>query len=394
MEGVSFDDAGETRGDGDSMLYADHIFWAGDLNYRINMGHGGTLDEFNRVKKLAIEGKLQPLIACDQLRREMTAGRVFPGWVEAEIDFRPSYRMERGVDMYNNKKNQNPSYCDRVLWRSLPGFVDHVEPLAYESHMDMMQSDHRPVSATFKVRTKVCFVNVRPVKHVDLRGYCQLAFSDVTLEGAPEIDYAAALAEAEDQSGFGTCRMCGKVLNDKSKTVDAHAQKAINSLLYCNATCERRAKALGTDESHSDDAGKKKKKKKKLGGKKVLGMLLGNAKKVSSAAAAGAKAIKAAGDGAGNAVRVIYLYVTFRSNPAHNLTRSPVHIFDTSSAQKGAARLDEGRQGSFHGRRRWARQLCSGERRRGRRGGRPGVARVFCRRLLGRRESKCARAVR
>jgi hypothetical protein len=304
MEGVSFDDAGATRGDGDSMLYADHIFWAGDLNYRINMGHGGTLDEFNRVKKLAIEGKLQPLIACDQLRREMTAGRVFPGWVEAEIDFRPSYRMERGVDMYNNKKNQNPSYCDRVLWRSLPGFVDHVEPMSYESHMDMMQSDHRPVSATFKVHTKVCFVNVRPVKHVDLRGYCQLTFSDVTLEGAPEIDYAAALAEAEDQSGFGTCRMCGKVLNDKSKTVDAHAQKANNSLLYCNATCERRAKALGADEEQSLDGGKKKKKKKKkLGGKKVLGMLLGNAKKVSSAAAAGAKAIKAAGDGAGNAVR-------------------------------------------------------------------------------------------
>ena len=178
--------------------------------------------------------------------------------------------------MYNNKKNQNPSYCDRVLWRSLPGFVDHVEPTSYESHMTMMQSDHRPVSASFRVHTKVCFVNVRPVNMVDLRGYCQMAFERVTLEGAPQIDYAAELEEAEAQSGFGTCRMCGNLLNAGG---DGAERKASNSLLYCSARCEKSADRLGTNEAGDQ---KKKKKKKKLGGKQALGMLLGSAKKLQT----------------------------------------------------------------------------------------------------------------
>ena len=287
-------------GDGDSMLYADHIFWAGDLNYRIDMGAGvhGSADEFSRVKKLGMAGELGPLIACDQLQREMTAGRVFPGFVEAEINFRPSYRMERGVDMYNNKKNQNPSYCDRVLWRSLPGFVDHVEPTSYKSHMTMMQSDHRPVSASFRVHTKVCFVNVRPVKLVDLRGYCQMAFERVTLEGAPQIDYAAELEEAEAQSGFGTCRMCGNLLNAGG---DGAERKASNSLLYCSARCEKSADRLGTNEAGDQ---KKKKKKKKLGGKQALGMLLGSAKKLQTLGKSSAKSLQAAGRAAADSINI------------------------------------------------------------------------------------------
>ena len=43
------------------------------------------------------------------------------GFAEAPINFPPTYRMIKGAAEYSNKKNQNPSYCDRVLHRAAPG---------------------------------------------------------------------------------------------------------------------------------------------------------------------------------------------------------------------------------------------------------------------------------
>ena len=43
--------------------------------------------------------------------------------------------MEKGLDAYNNKKNQNPSYTDRILFRSLNGLDGKVAPLYYGADM-------------------------------------------------------------------------------------------------------------------------------------------------------------------------------------------------------------------------------------------------------------------
>ena len=58
----------------------DHIFWTGDLNYRINCGRYGTLEEFENVVKKAQSGNVEDLewlISKDQLLNERKAGRVF-----------------------------------------------------------------------------------------------------------------------------------------------------------------------------------------------------------------------------------------------------------------------------------------------------------------------------
>lgn len=90
--------------------------------------------------------------------------------------------MLKGQPDYSNKKNQNPSWCDRVLWRSHAGYRGRVRQLAYEAvhEIDQVcrrtepamcvsnsrcvvartQSDHRPVWAGFEVKTMLPYLNI------------------------------------------------------------------------------------------------------------------------------------------------------------------------------------------------------------------------------------------
>ena len=64
----------------------------------------------------------------DQLLNERKAGRVFAHFHEGAIDWAPTYRMLKGELGYSNKRNQNPSYCDRILWKtSLPSDIELME---------------------------------------------------------------------------------------------------------------------------------------------------------------------------------------------------------------------------------------------------------------------------
>ena len=95
------------------------------------------------------------MIRCDQLRQQMQLGSVFYGFNEGEISFAPTYRMVAGESKeYGNKRNQNPSYCDRVLWRSRQGLSDVLNLNAYEACWDMNKGDHRPVVAEFEMSTR------------------------------------------------------------------------------------------------------------------------------------------------------------------------------------------------------------------------------------------------
>ena len=79
---------------------------------------------------------------------------MFTGFQEGKIKFPPTYRMERGKGNnwnYNNKKNQNPSWTDRVLWRSCQGKHNRVKLEQYTAAHELVQSDHRPVHASFIV---------------------------------------------------------------------------------------------------------------------------------------------------------------------------------------------------------------------------------------------------
>ncbi|GIL53598.1 hypothetical protein Vafri_9213, partial [Volvox africanus] len=99
----------------------DLVIWVGDLNYRIStvptavtttspasgtitgegrpMGQQGLTDADVRAAIRA--GRLDPLLAADQLNRERAAGRVFQGWHEGRLTFLPTYKFKVGTHVYN-----------------------------------------------------------------------------------------------------------------------------------------------------------------------------------------------------------------------------------------------------------------------------------------------------
>ncbi|XP_037812970.1 type II inositol 1,4,5-trisphosphate 5-phosphatase [Lucilia sericata] len=123
----------------------DHIFWIGDLNYRIEEPPGLQLPMSRAAANAA-----EMLLPYDQLRQEMRKGNCFEGYTEGPIKFRPTYKYDPGTDNYDSSEKQRaPAYCDRILWKG-----SRIEQLAYDSVMDIRQSDHKPVYAVFRVNIK------------------------------------------------------------------------------------------------------------------------------------------------------------------------------------------------------------------------------------------------
>ncbi|KAH7946716.1 hypothetical protein HPB52_003773 [Rhipicephalus sanguineus] len=128
-------------------VLSDHeqIFWLGDLNYRL-----ADL-EHDRVKSLVEQGLLEKLLENDQLRQQQQQGKVFGGYTEGPITFRPTYKYAPGTQLWDTSEKQRaPAWCDRILWKG-----PHVKQLRYSSHESYTLSDHKPVSAYFKVGVKV-----------------------------------------------------------------------------------------------------------------------------------------------------------------------------------------------------------------------------------------------
>ena len=56
------------------------------------------------------------LQAADTLAAAMANRSVFPCFQEAPINFLPTYRLVPGENAYSNKRNQSPSFTDRVRY--------------------------------------------------------------------------------------------------------------------------------------------------------------------------------------------------------------------------------------------------------------------------------------
>lgn len=130
--------------DVDLLMQCDHMFWFGDLNYRVEKGF--------HLAVAAAEGKrYEELMQADQLRREMSHKRAsdlcYPEFHEGSVNFAPTYRWEKTCNVFSNKREQAPSYTDRVLWHSLHS--GQLTQDSYGASPDVFGSDHRPVFATF-----------------------------------------------------------------------------------------------------------------------------------------------------------------------------------------------------------------------------------------------------
>ena len=174
-------------GGGRASTSFDRVFWMGDLNYRIN-GTRELIDallappderarsaptwEGDEAHEKAMKAAL---LANDQLRAQMSSGRVFGGFVEGDIHFRPTYKFDKkDRNAYDHSaKRRIPAYTDRILFSPPPtawpaatpiplptapgacdgtGQVDGaIQLLRYDAVSSYLCSDHKPVVAEFDV---------------------------------------------------------------------------------------------------------------------------------------------------------------------------------------------------------------------------------------------------
>jgi len=161
---------------GDNLMKSmDHIFFCGDLNYRIDLPRevieqkilemrsivesssqdsdmvtpttSSTLKEDDEKKHLLGTLRLD-LLRHDQLLQMMSEGRAFPDLTEGEIRFPPTFKFDKGSpDMYDTSYKQRiPAWTDRILHRPFG-----VKVLDYNSVPSATSSDHRPVYGTYLV---------------------------------------------------------------------------------------------------------------------------------------------------------------------------------------------------------------------------------------------------
>jgi len=74
----------------------------------------------------------------------------YPDYTEPKIRFYPSYKMSFKDQKYIEKKNQAPSYTDRVLFKNNSN-LDVVEEF-YTCHHNVYGSDHRPVQRSITIK--------------------------------------------------------------------------------------------------------------------------------------------------------------------------------------------------------------------------------------------------
>lgn len=142
---------------GDGSMIMDHeiCILNGDLNYRIDAIPRNVIIDAVR------QNNLPKLLERDQLlaSRRKNPGFRLRSFTEAPITFAPTYKYDVGTDQYDtSEKKRSPAWCDRVLYRGL----GRVKQLEYRRH-EVRASDHRPVSATFKVRVKTVLSQERAV---------------------------------------------------------------------------------------------------------------------------------------------------------------------------------------------------------------------------------------
>ncbi|KAG2181008.1 hypothetical protein INT43_008590 [Umbelopsis isabellina] len=159
-EGVSFIENSGVIKDWDresSIFHSDHLIWVGDLNYRIGLTE-------SEVKSSLRQRNLESLIEYDQLSIERAAGRTFQVFNEGTLDFLPTYKFDVGTNRYDtSEKRRAPAWTDRVLWRKPranlgpdPKTAHHsdIQLSSYDSCMDMMMSDHKPVNALLRLKAR------------------------------------------------------------------------------------------------------------------------------------------------------------------------------------------------------------------------------------------------
>jgi hypothetical protein len=132
----------------------DHIFFVGDLNYRIDLPREYVEHCIIDVQQCRSKGThsranvlMKNLLRRDQLLQAIASGQAFSNFNEGEITFLPTFKFDKGTSNYDTSHKQRvPAWTDRIVFRS-----NKVSVLEYDSAAEAKHSDHRPVFGTFKL---------------------------------------------------------------------------------------------------------------------------------------------------------------------------------------------------------------------------------------------------
>ena len=101
---------------------------------------------------------LDELLRADELNAAMEGGEVFVGWKACQPTFKPTFKVLRPPDARVSPQHPHeflekriPSFCDRVLWKTLPGNSHLITNDTFEAATGFMTSDHKPVRAGFTI---------------------------------------------------------------------------------------------------------------------------------------------------------------------------------------------------------------------------------------------------
>ncbi|KAM4697220.1 phosphatidylinositol 3,4,5-trisphosphate 5-phosphatase 2A-like [Rhinophrynus dorsalis] len=181
-------------------LRLSHLFWAGDLNYRLNM-------PVQDVLQCVYSGGYHVLLPVDQLNQERERKKIFLGFKEEQITFPPTCRYEKGSRSYDLQKAKTtgtrlsaPSWSDRVLWTSYPD--TDVKCTSYGCTDDIVTSDHSPVFATFEVglncqtlkdtNCTLRFQSIEAIIKTQSRSRGCIEFRSLCLRGSPQSNVNSA----------------------------------------------------------------------------------------------------------------------------------------------------------------------------------------------------------
>ncbi|GAA6026829.1 hypothetical protein JCM8097_005890 [Rhodosporidiobolus ruineniae] len=144
----------EEKGGEVRMFDTGHLFFFGDLNYRLTPSAYSDLPALSSQLSTLTSSSCtsstfstahSSLFAHDQLTCEFRAGRTLHHLLEGVPSFAPTYKFRLGSrDQYVDVKKR-VGWTDRVLYASAAGGEAKVE--SYRSVMDFTRSDHKPVSA-------------------------------------------------------------------------------------------------------------------------------------------------------------------------------------------------------------------------------------------------------
>ncbi|WAR51861.1 hypothetical protein PtB15_1B297 [Puccinia triticina] len=162
-----------------------HLFFMGDLNYRISLTPLGTsnLKPIDReaLNKTFQEGRHSSLfLEHDTLSHQHACGNVLVGLREAPITFKPTYKYKLNAgDQFVSFEHRLPGWTDRIFVASSLddpqlGSVDGgAQVLDYQSLPEYDGSDHKPVFAVIDLprwtprQSPPKLLNTRPRIEID-----------------------------------------------------------------------------------------------------------------------------------------------------------------------------------------------------------------------------------